>query len=404
MTTPVSVHGKLYTGHYRVAHCIHFFCLKLVVSRGFLTPRIRDMNEQTNDACCAGATMEHDTIRAIQWCDDRLCLLDQRRLPEEETWLYPADAAAVAVAIRDMVVRGAPAIGITAAYGVVLSARQHYRSSGDAWQERLTADMEVLGAARPTVVNLTWALSRMRQRLQRSAADPVAELLEEARQIHAEDVEANHYIGELGAGLIDTGMSVLTYCNTGSLATGGYGTALGVIRSAWQAGKLDEVYAGETRPWLQGARLTAWELARDRIPVTLMTDNAAAALMQAGKVQWVITGADRVTANGDVINKIGTCSLAIIARHYGVRFMVAAPCSTLDLSLDNGAAVEIEQRSPDEVLALAGRRIAAEGAGAWNPAFDVTPAALVDCLVTERGIVRHPDRARLTGLMAASQA
>jgi methylthioribose-1-phosphate isomerase len=362
------------------------------------------MNGLTDDSCCADATPGHDTIRAIQWRDDRLCLLDQRRLPAEESWLYPADAAAVAAAIRDMVVRGAPAIGITAAYGVVLSARQHYRASGDAWQERLAADMRTLGSARPTAVNLAWALARMRQRLQRAGADPVAELLEEARQIHAEDVEANLYMGELGAGLIDSGMSVLTYCNTGSLATGGYGTALGVIRSAWRAGKLREVYAGETRPWLQGARLTAWELARDGIPVTLMTDNAAAALMQAGKVQWVITGADRVTANGDVINKIGTCSLAIIARHYGVRFMVAAPCSTLDLSLDNGDAVEIEQRSPDEVLDLAGRRIAAEGAGAWNPAFDVTPAELVDCLVTERGVIRHPDRTGVAGLLAAGQA
>jgi methylthioribose-1-phosphate isomerase len=206
------------------------------------------MNGLTDDSCCADATPGHDTIRAIQWRDDRLCLLDQRRLPAEESWLYPADAAAVAAAIRDMVVRGAPAIGITAAYGVVLSARQHYRASGDAWQERLAADMRTLGSARPTAVNLAWALARMRQRLQRAGADPVAELLEEARQIHAEDVEANLYMGELGAGLIDSGMSVLTYCNTGSLATGGYGTALGVIRSAWRAGKLREVYAGETRP------------------------------------------------------------------------------------------------------------------------------------------------------------
>ena len=361
------------------------------------------MNGLTDDACGADATSGHDTIRAIQWREDGLLLLDQRRLPEEEVWLCPADAAAVTAAIRDMVVRGAPAIGITAAYGVVLCARQHYRSDVDAWQERLAADMELIGSARPTAVNLAWALSRMQRRLRQPAADPVAGLLDEARRIHAEDVEANHAMGELGAGLIDTGMSVLTYCNTGSLATGGYGTALGVIRSAWQAGKLREVYAGETRPWLQGARLTAWELTRDRIPVTLMTDNAAAALMQAGRVQWVITGADRVTANGDVINKIGTCSLAIIARHYGVRFMVAAPCSTLDPAIDDGTAVEIEQRSPDEVLGLAGRRIAAEGAMAWNPAFDVTPAELVDCLVTERGVVKQPDGPALAGRLASSQ-
>jgi methylthioribose-1-phosphate isomerase len=361
------------------------------------------MNRKTDSGCCADATHGHDTIRAIQWRDDRLCLLDQRRLPEEEVWLYPVDAAAVATAIRDMVVRGAPAIGITAAYGVVLSAVQHRTSAGADWREKLAVDMDVLGAARPTAVNLAWALSRMRRCLEGATGDPLAALLDEAHRIHAEDIEANHAMGELGAGLIEKGMSVLTYCNTGSLATGGYGTALGVIRSAWQAGKLGGVYAGETRPWLQGARLTAWELARDGIPVTLITDNAAAALMQAGRVQWVITGADRVTANGDVINKIGTCSLAIIARYYGVRFMVAAPCSTLDLSLDSGATVEIEQRGPEEVLSLAGRRIAADGAAAWNPAFDVTPAGLVDCLVTERGVVQRPDQAGLAGLVAASQ-
>ena len=362
------------------------------------------MNGVTDNSCGADATSEYDTIRAIQWCDDGLSLLDQRQLPEEETWLCPGDAAAVTAAIRDMVVRGAPAIGITAAYGVVLSAKEHYQPPAEAWQERIAADMDLIGSARPTAVNLAWALSRMQRCLRQAGTDPVAELLDEARRIHAEDIEANHTMSQLGAGLIDSGMSVLTYCNTGSLATGGYGTALGVIRSAWQAGKLREVYAGETRPWLQGARLTAWELTRDRIPVTLMTDNAVAALMQAGRVQWVITGADRVTANGDVINKIGTCSLAIIARHYGVRFMVAAPCSSLDPALGDGADVEIEQRSPDEVLNLAGRRIAAAGAGAWNPAFDVTPAELVDCLVTERGVVRHPDREALEGLLAASHA
>jgi methylthioribose-1-phosphate isomerase len=356
-----------------------------------------------DNSCGVDTTFGHDTIRAIRWHDDDLSLLDQRRLPEEEVWLYPGDAVGVTSAIRDMVVRGAPAIGITAAYGVVLSARQHYLSSGKSWLEKLAADMELIGSARPTAVNLAWALSRMQGRLRQAGADPVAELLQEARRIHIEDIEANHAMGELGSGLIDAGMSVLTYCNTGSLATGGYGTALGVIRSAWRAGKLREVYAGETRPWLQGARLTAWELTRDRIPVTLMTDNAAAALMQGGRVQWVITGADRVTANGDVINKIGTCSLAIIARHYGVRFMVAAPCSTLDPALGDGTEVEIEQRSPDEVLNLAGRRIAAAGAGAWNPAFDVTPSELVDCLVTERGVVRHPDRDALKNQLAVSQ-
>ena len=349
-------------------------------------------------------TSGHDTIRAIQWRDDRLCLLDQRRLPTREAWLYPADAAAVASAIRDMVVRGAPAIGITAAYGVVLSARQHYRPAAGNWQAQLAADIRLLAAARPTAVNLSWALQRMQRRLQQAGTDPVSELLDEAQRIHAGDIDANHRMGEHGASLIDPGTAVMTYCNTGSLATGGYGTALGVIRSAWRAGKLSAVYAGETRPWLQGARLTAWELVRDGMPVRLMTDNSAAALMQAGKVQWVITGADRVTANGDVINKIGTCSLAIIARYYGVRFMVAAPCSTLDFTLTDGGEVEIEQRGSDEVLNLAGRRIAADGAMAWNPAFDATPAALVDALVTEQGVIRHPDREQLASLQPAAQA
>jgi methylthioribose-1-phosphate isomerase len=209
-------------------------------------------------------------------------------------------------------------------------------------------------------------------------------------------------MGEHGAALIRAGDSVLTYCNTGSLATGGYGTALGVIRSAWRAGALKRVFAGETRPWLQGARLTAWELTRDRIPVTLITDNAAAYLMQTGQVQWVILGSDRVTANGDVINKIGTYNLAISCRHHGVRFMVVAPCSTLDFTLNDGQAVEIEERPADEVLNLAGRRIAAEGATAWNPAFDMTPASLVDYLVTEHGVIQAPDRQKLAALKSLS--
>jgi len=344
----------------------------------------------------------HDSIRAVQWQDGKLCLLDQRRLPAEERYLYPADAAEVAGAIRDMVVRGAPAIGITAAYGVALAARSRYAQSPDGWRGLLAEDIRILAAARPTAVNLAWALRRMERHGATLAGNPFDGLLNEARLIHAEDLAANRRMGEHGAGLIPAGDSVLTHCNTGSLATGGYGTALGIIRSAWRAGRLKRVFAGETRPWLQGARLTAWELTRDRIPVTLITDNAAAYLMQDRQVQWVIVGADRVTANGDVINKIGTYSLAISCRHHGVRFMVAAPCSTLDFSLNDGAAVEIEQRGADEVLSLAGRRIAAEGAGAWNPAFDVTPAGLVDYLVTENGVIAAPDEQKLAVLKPRS--
>jgi methylthioribose-1-phosphate isomerase len=356
--------------------------------------------EQTIAAETSGDV--HDSIRAIQWLDNRLCLLDQRRLPSEECYRYPADVAEVAGAIRDMVVRGAPAIGITAAYGVVLAARERYAQSPVGWRGLLAEDIRVLAAARPTAVNLSWALRRMERRGHTIAGDPTGDLLDEARRIHTEDLAANRRMGEHGAGLIHAGDSVLTYCNTGSLATGGYGTALGVIRSAWRAGVLNRVFAGETRPWLQGARLTAWELTRDRIPVTLITDNAAAYLMQTRQVQWVILGADRVTANGDVINKIGTYSLAISCRHHGVGFMVVAPCSTLDFTLNDGQAVEIEERPADEVLNLTGRRIAADGATAWNPAFDMTPASLVDYLVTENGVIQAPDTQKLAALKSLS--
>jgi methylthioribose-1-phosphate isomerase len=340
------------------------------------------------------------SFEAIEWSDSGLRLLDQRRLPAAEEYLLLVDASSVADAIRKLVVRGAPAIGITAAYGVVLSAMQHYRQSPADWQVKLERDIGILAAARPTAVNLVWALDRMQTCLAAAGSDPVATLLDEARRIHAEDIAANHRMGEYGANLINKGDSVLTYCNAGSLATGGYGTALGVIRAAWGAGKLAKVYAGETRPWLQGARLTAWELVRDEIPVTLITDNSAAFLMQGGRVQWVITGADRVAANGDVINKIGTCQLAVVCRYYGVKMMVVAPLSTLDMAMPDGQQVAIEQRSDSEILEFAGQRVAATGASAWNPVFDVTPASLVDFLVTEEGVISAPDREKLAAFHA----
>ena len=346
-------------------------------------------------------TNDEDTICAIQWTEAGLRLLDQRDLPAAENYLDLVDVPGVAVAIRDMVVRGAPAIGITAAYGLVLAARHRYAESPHDWRSLLDGDAALLLAARPTAVNLAWALQRLQGRLADIDGDPAPVLLEEARRIHTEDIEANRRMGAHGAAMIEAGASVLTYCNTGSLATGGYGTALGVIRSAWLDGKLQQVYASETRPWLQGARLTAWELTRDRIPVTLVTDNAASFLMQKQRVQWVITGADRVTANGDVINKIGTLSLAVNCRHHGVGFMVAAPCSTLDFNLDSGALVDIEERPAGEILSLGGQPIAAPGAAAWNPAFDITPAALVDCLVTEQGVIMAPDREKLAALKPA---
>jgi len=341
---------------------------------------------------------QNDTVSAVHWADAGLRLLDQRCLPEEESYLRFDDAAAVAAAIRDMVVRGAPAIGIAAAYAVVLAARRHVMESPQEWQAGVLQDIQVLAAARPTAVNLVWALQRMRRCLAKAGNSPVAVLLEEARRIHAEDIAANHRMGAAGAALVNNGSSVLTHCNAGSLATGGYGTALGVIRSAWAAGKIRQVYAGETRPWLQGARLTAWELLRDGIPVTLLSDSAASLLMQQGRVHWVIVGADRVAANGDVINKIGTYQLAVACRYHGVRMMVVAPLSTLDRGMPSGEQVLLEERSPDELLLLAGRRIAAPGATAWNPVFDVTPAGLVDYLVTEAGVVAAPDREKLAAL------
>lgn len=341
----------------------------------------------------------HDSVRAIQWDGQVLRLLDQRLLPQQERYLELHTAAETAQAISDMVVRGAPAIGITAAYGVVLAARQRIAAGID-WRRALQKDMDVLAASRPTAVNLFWALKRMTRVIEGSSDNLAAALEADAKAIHEEDIAANRRMGELGASLIEPGSGVLTHCNTGSLATGGYGTALGVIRSAYATRKIGDVYADETRPWLQGARLTAWELVRDGIPVRLLADGAAAALLRTGKVQWVIVGSDRIAANGDVANKIGTYAAAIAARHHGVRFMVVAPSSTVDLDTPDGNAIPIETRSEEEVLSLGGKRIAAEGAGAWNPVFDVTPATLIDAIVTERGIVERPDTLKMEAMMA----
>jgi len=338
---------------------------------------------------------------AVVWHDGRLHLLDQRYLPEEAVFLACDSAAAVAQAIASMVVRGAPAIGIAAAYGVVLAARAAFERHGAAWRDMLEPDLERLAASRPTAVNLFWALRRMREAVARlDSGDPAAGLLAQARAIHAEDRAANQRMGQLGAELIEGPTSVITHCNAGALATGGYGTALGVIRSAYAEGRIRRVYADETRPWLQGSRLTAWELHQSGIPVTLQTDGAAASLMASGEVGWVIVGSDRIAANGDVANKIGTYMLAVLARHHGVRFMVAAPTSTVDLSVASGAAIPIEERSEAEVVTCGGRRVAPLGVAARNPVFDVTPAALVDAIVTERGVILAPDAEKLHRHMA----
>ncbi|HJU08649.1 MAG TPA: S-methyl-5-thioribose-1-phosphate isomerase [Rhodanobacteraceae bacterium] len=325
-----------------------------------------------------------DTIRAVQWRDDHLRLLDQRKLPLEESWIECRSAKEVAQAIRDLVVRGAPAIGIAAAWGVVLAAQR-----GD----DLDTALATLRAARPTAVNLMWALDRMRVSIH-AGADAQA-LADEAQRIQKEDLAANRCMGELGAALIEPGSAVLTHCNTGSLATAGYGTALGVIRAGIEQNRIAQVYAGETRPWLQGARLTMWELARDGIPATLIADAAASHLMKHGEVRWVIVGADRIAANGDTANKIGTYQLAISAKHHGVKFMVVAPSSTIDMNTPDGHAIEIELRDPAELLSHNGSRTVAEGAQAWNPVFDVTPRELIDAIVTERGVIEKPDTEKM---------
>lgn len=341
-----------------------------------------------------------DTIRAVSWRDDKLYLLDQRLLPLEQTELCYEHAADVAVAIRDMVVRGAPAIGVTAAYGVVLAARDAHAANPSEWKRLIADDLKKLAESRPTAVNLFWALDRMQRLIDQLEGDPLPSLLQEADDILAEDIEANKTMGRLGAALIENSEAVLTHCNTGSLATGGFGTALGVIRAAYAEGRIKEVYADETRPWLQGARLTAWELVQDKIPATLLADGAAAHLMKQGKVQWVIVGSDRIAANGDVANKIGTYSTAVNAKHHGVKFMVVAPTSTIDMTISHGDQIPIENRPKDEVLKLAGKQVAADGVNAWNPSFDVTPAELVDAIVTEKGVVLSPTEAKMRELMS----
>ena len=339
---------------------------------------------------------------AVLWHDDELFLLDQRRLPGREVFIRCPDVQTTADAIRAMVVRGAPAIGIAAAYGIVLAARDRYARGPSGWRDALEADLQTLAAARPTAVNLFWAIARLRAcAAGLGEGDPVPALLAEAVAIHRQDRADNQRMGEFGASLISGPTGVITHCNTGGLATGGWGTALGVIRSAHAQGKIEMVYADETRPWLQGSRLTAWELARDHIAVRLMADSAAAARMAAGGVSWVIVGSDRIAANGDVANKIGTYGLAVAARHHGVKFMVAAPTSTIDMDTPDGSAIPIEERPAEEVLQCLGQRTTAAGVGAWNPVFDVTPAALVDAIVTERGIIERPDRAKLASHMAA---
>lgn len=350
--------------------------------------------------------MNNIGIQPVKWENDQLHLIDQRLLPDEMVYLNYEKSAEAADAITDMVVRGAPAIGITAAYAVVLAANEALQASHSDWKKHIEPLIEYLTAARPTAINLHWAIVRMQACISKldasvSATMVIKTLLDEAKSIHEDDILANKTMGEFASNILPGKCGVLTHCNAGALATGGYGTALGVIRSGVANGKITTVYADETRPWMQGARLTAWELLQDNIPVTVIADSAAAYLMQQGKIQWIVVGSDRIAANGDVANKIGTYSLAVLAKYHGIKFMVAAPTSTIDMNMPSGEGIPIESRSEEEVLSVMGQRIAAEGAKSWNPVFDVTPASLVDAIVTEKGVVEQPTTEKILAMMQA---
>ena len=335
-------------------------------------------------------------IKTLEWTDQGVVMIDQRLLPTEEIYPVFKTYEEVAWAIKEMVIRGAPAIGIAAAMGVALGARDTKTDDADELDKRFSQICDVLGSTRPTAVNLFWAIDRMRNlytglRKENSPLDEIrARLIAESNRMHEEDIEANRAMGGHGAELIPDGATVLTHCNAGALATAGYGTALGVIRAAVEAGKRVAVYADETRPFLQGARLTAWELNKDSIPVTLITDNMAGHFMKRGDIDCVVAGADRIAANGDVANKIGTYSVAVLAKENDLPFYVAAPISTLDLNIASGDQIPIEERNEREVTHVKDVRLAPDGINIANPAFDVTPNPYIAAIITERGVARPP--------------
>ncbi len=343
-------------------------------------------------------------VETLRWQDQCLEMIDQRLLPASFEYLKFNSAQEVAKGIRQMVVRGAPAIGVAAAYGVALEARRLRQLSGDEFNSGMEAGFDVLARSRPTAVNLFWALERMRKllvSLEGKETTEIAErLLEEAHEIRAEDIRINRRMGAFGAELLNDGDRVLTHCNAGALATAGHGTALGVFRSAIEAGKNISVIADETRPFLQGARLTAWEMVQENIPITLITDNMAGFMMNAGEIDAVVVGTDRVAANGDVANKIGTYMVAVLAKRHNIPFYVACPLSTIDSGLPDGAAIPIEERSADEVKGFRDCQWAADGVNIRNPSFDVTPAELVTALITEQGVIHHPDKEKLRRLFS----
>ena len=347
-------------------------------------------------------------VETLRWADGRLEMIDQRVLPLEFRYLPYANAAEVATGIRDMVVRGAPAIGVAAAYGVALEALQQQHQPNEQFTRAMNHGLDVLAASRPTAVNLFWALDRMRKRwaalsspAAHASSPPIIAkaLLAEAHAIYTEDIAINRAMGAHGEKLLKDGARVLTHCNAGALATAGHGTALGVIRSAVEAGKKISVIADETRPFLQGARLTAWEMAQENIPITLITDNMAGHLMAQGEIDAVIVGTDRVAAKGDVANKIGTYMVAVLAQRHGIPFYVACPLSTIDMSMPSGRDIPIEERHQDEVKGFRNLHWAATGVTIRNPAFDVTPAELVTALITEKGVVHGPTSKTLSALV-----
>jgi methylthioribose-1-phosphate isomerase len=333
-------------------------------------------------------------VKTLEWTDEGVRFIDQRKLPTEETYVVAQTYEEVAEAIRNMTVRGAPAIGVTAAMGIALGVRDSEAGHLSELRRDFEQICETMGETRPTAVNLFWAIHRMERKFEESAELPLPQLkqalITEARQMYLEDIAANEAMGRHGAVLLPASGGVLTHCNAGALATCGYGTALGVIRAAVEQGKKLHVFADETRPFLQGSRLTAWELMQDGIPTTVISDNMSGAIMKQGKIGAVVVGADRIAANGDVANKIGTYTVAILAKEHGIPFYVAAPFSTVDLETPDGSRIPIEQRPAREVTHMGDRQVAPTGVKVENPAFDVTPAQYVTAIITERGVARAP--------------
>jgi methylthioribose-1-phosphate isomerase len=346
-------------------------------------------------------------LPTIEWQSDAVVMVDQRKLPGQEVYVRCRTGAEVAKAIKTMVIRGAPAIGVAAAMGIALAMQRSRTQGTRQYAVEFTKICDVMAATRPTAVNLFWAIDRMKRSFSEgvqageSVAELTARLVREAQLIHDEDVASCKEMGRNGAAVVPASARILTHCNAGALATAGYGTALGVIRAAAEAGKVTQVFADETRPFLQGARLTAWELVRDNIPTTVITESMAGPLMRRGDVDFVVVGADRIAANGDVANKVGTYTVALLAKTHGVPFYVAAPLSTIDLNTPTGEQIPIEQRNAKEVSHLGSVRLAPEGASIWNPAFDVTPNELVAGIITEKGIARAPYGESLKALFGA---